>query len=146
MTGVLNRSGLEKAYASLMETKSPFYILVGDLNGTKSVNDTFGHIEGDRYIRRVTEIITAVIGSRGYLGRIGGDEFVIILEYINHQELENIISDIKNQVYAIYKVAHAGISIGCSEYPKDGQELSKLMEIADKKMYSDKKMGGCSRK
>lgn len=146
MTGALNRSGLEKVYTSLMETKSPFYTLVCDLDGTKNVNDTFGHIEGDRYIRRVTEIITSIIDSRGYLARTGGDEFVIVLEYIAKQELENIISDIKNKVYAIYKVSRAGISIGYSEYPKDGEDLRELVEIADKRMYSDKKTSGGSRK
>lgn len=145
MTGALNRSGIEKAYNSFMKAKLPFYLLVCDLNGTKSINDTFGHNEGDRYISRVTDIIRDAIGSKGYLARIGGDEFVILIEFVDKQELDEIISNIKKQVYEIYNVKYAGISIGYSKYPDDSEVLNELLDIADKEMYHDKKLSGVSR-
>lgn len=145
MTGALNRSGIEKAYNSYTKAKRPFYLLVCDLNGTKSINDTFGHSEGDNYITKVSDIIRASIGLKGYLARIGGDEFVILVECLDKHEVENLICNIKRQVYEIYNVKYAGISMGYTKYPDDGKILNELLEAADKKMYYDKKLGGCSR-
>lgn len=145
MTGALNRSGIEKAFNSYIKAKLPFYVLVCDLNGTKSINDTFGHNEGDRYISKVSHIIRDSIGSKGYLARVGGDEFVILVEGLDQQELENLICNIKKQVYEIYSVKYAGISMGYSKYPDDGKLLYELMKVADKNMYCDKKLCGCSR-
>lgn len=138
-TGVLNRSGIEKSFNSTVKANNPFYILVCDLNGTKKINDTYGHIEGDKYILNTTKIITNIIGLKGNLARIGGDEFVILLEYISSSELESIIFNIKKQVSEIYPKENTGISIGYSTFPSNGKHFKDLIECADKKMYCDKK-------
>jgi len=139
MTGVLNRCGIERVYNSLAENKKNFFVMVCDLNGMKVINDTYGHIEGDSYIYKTTKIISQVIGDKGHVSRIGGDEFVILLEETNIEKVEEIKLNIKKLVSEINLEKDTGISIGHSIFPKDGHELWKLIKSADEKMYEDKK-------
>lgn len=139
MTGVLNRNGIEKIYESLVKVKKTFYVIVCDLNGMKVINDTYGHMEGDSYIYKTTKIIRQVVESKGYVSRIGGDEFVILLEETNIEKVEEIKLNIKQLVSEINLEKDTGISIGHSIFPKDGHELWKLIKSADEKMYEDKK-------
>jgi diguanylate cyclase (GGDEF)-like protein len=139
MTGVLNRSGIEKIFNSLVKDKSSFYIIVCDLDGTKLINDTYGHVEGDRFINSTTKIITKEIKENGYLSRIGGDEFVVILECKEIKEVENLIFNIKKEVGEIYPQHNTGISLGYAMFPSDAISFRQLISVADKRMYSDKK-------
>ena len=138
MTGVLNRNGIEKKYNRFIKSKSSFYVIFCDLDGTKKINDNFGHLIGDKYINRTTEIMTDIIGLKGHVARIGGDEFVILLEYIDSQELQLILLKIRQAVYAILPGKNTGISFGYSLFPNDGVTFEELIEIADKKMYVNK--------
>jgi len=139
MTGAFNRNGLDKISDAALKVKKPFYVIVCDLDGTKRINDTLGHIEGDNYISKAAKIINISIGSRGHLARIGGDEFVIILSYAEEAELKDMISSIKKQVCEINPDKNTGISIGYALFPTDGTKLMELYKIADKMMYDDKK-------
>lgn len=139
MTGVLNRNGIEKIYNMHVKAKNSFYVIVCDLDGTKIINDELGHLVGDNYITSTTKIMTDIIGLKGHIGRIGGDEFVIILEYINVLELQQIISRIKQAVYKILPEKNSGVSSGYSSFPDDGVTFEELIMVADKKMYDDKK-------
>ncbi len=138
LTGILNRNGIEKIYDSVAEEKKPFFVIVCDLDGTKVINDTYGHIEGDHYIDETTKIITNVVGLRGHVSRIGGDEFVILLSYTPIDVLNDMITSIKKRVSEIYSYENAGISIGYSMFPRDGKYLQDLIKVADKNMYKDK--------
>lgn len=139
MTGVLNRSGIEKIYDSMIKRKNQFYVIVCDLDGTKRINDTYGHIEGDNYIYITTKIITNVVGSKGYVSRIGGDEFVILLQS-QYKEIKKIISMIKKQVCGLYPDESTGISLGYALFPNDGLTLKELIKSADERMYENKKI------
>lgn len=139
MTGIFNRSGIEKLYDSLDKSNKNFYLMLCDLDGTKKVNDTYGHLEGDKYIKSAVKIIVSVIGLKGYLARIGGDEFVILLGYVEIQELQEIITTIKKQAREIYKDGKTGISIGYSLSPVNGKTFKELIKVADEEMYKDKK-------
>lgn len=139
MTGVLNRYGIEKLFESSVEAENPFYVVICDLNGVKNINDTYGHIEGDKYINIATKIITEVTGSKERTSRIGGDEFILLLEDSDNNKLKKFFSIIKNEVSKIHPEAHTGVSIGYALYPKEGTSFKKLVKIADKKMYEDKK-------
>lgn len=139
MTGILNRNGIEKIYDSVAREKNPFFVIVCDLDGTKMVNDTYGHIEGDYYIDESTKIIANVVGLRGHVSRIGGDEFVILLSYTTIDALNDMIKNIKKKVSDIYSNKNLGISVGYSIFPRDGKYLTDLIKVADKNMYEDKK-------
>lgn len=139
MTGVLNRKGIENIYKVVAESDDFFYLIVCDLNGTKRVNDNFGHLYGDKYITNATKIIADTIGLKGHVARIGGDEFIILLGYIEVQDLEQIILQIKKHVCEILPEQNTGISSGYALFPNDGDSFEDLMRVADKKMYDDKK-------
>lgn len=138
MTDAFNRRGMEKVYKSICESNNPFYVIICDLDGMKKINDKYGHIQGDKYITSTAKIIIDIIGESGYVGRIGGDEFVIILEYLDIQQVEEIIFKIKQLVYQIFPEKNTSISLGYSIAPDDGDTLEELIKVADGKMYSDK--------
>lgn len=139
LTGVLNRNGILSMFDSLVNNKNPFYLIVCDLDGTKLVNDTLGHIEGDKFIHNTSQILLSITGSKGHVSRFGGDEFVILLEQVESFEVEKIIFLIKNKISRLYSQNHFGISIGHASYPIDGQQFEELLKVADEKMYEDKK-------
>lgn len=138
MTGIFNRKGMDKVYKMIYETNSPFYVVICDLDGMKKINDRYGHLQGDKYITSTTKIIVDVVGSKGYVGRIGGDEFAIILEYQDIQQIEKDIFTIKRSVNQILPGKNTGISLGYSLFPDDGDTLEDLIQVADERMYSDK--------
>jgi diguanylate cyclase (GGDEF)-like protein len=138
MTGVLNRKGIEKVYNRLIKANSSFYVIVCDLDGTKKVNDSLGHLVGDKYINSTTKIMTDIIGVKGHIARIGGDEFIILLEYMDIQELQLILLKIKQAVHGLLPEKDTGISSGYSLYSNDGVTFQELIKIADKNMYADK--------
>lgn len=77
LTGVLNRSGIERAANSLLRQSRPVYLLMLDLNRFKLVNDTKGHDVGDELLVAVASRLRDVVADRGVIARLGGDEFVV---------------------------------------------------------------------
>jgi GGDEF domain-containing protein len=82
MTGVLNRKGLFEAYeASFEEAYNIVYVI--DIDGLKTVNDTLGHAEGDRFIKNVAnQLDNTAKAADGVVARVGGDEFVLLVKEI----------------------------------------------------------------
>lgn len=138
MTGVYNRSGFEKMFQERVARKKMFYIMVFDLDKTKSINDTFGHLKGDQYIIKAAKIIQEEVGKLGFVGRTGGDEFVACVEKVSEDEIIRIKTLIKKRVTNIFNIHDTQISIGHSTYGKDALNLESLLRIADKRMYEDK--------
>lgn len=138
LTGVYNRSGFEKVFEQRNSKKTKFYIMVFDLDKTKMINDTFGHVIGDEYIISAANIIQDEIGKNGFVGRTGGDEFVACLESANEIEIERVKFKIKRRVSNIFNMCSTEISIGHSIYGRDAVNMDELFKIADKRMYEDK--------
>lgn len=139
LTGTLNRNGLEKEFEALIKNKKPFYLVVCDLDGTKLVNDTFGHMEGDKFICNTAAIMLDLIGKKGCVSRIGGDEFVILLGNSKLSEIKEIIFNIRAKISRLYPQEKAGVSIGYALFPEEGEYFEELAQTADAKMYQDKK-------
>lgn len=139
MTGAYNRSGLYELYNKNIKLKSKFIIMLCDLDGMKKINDTMGHSYGDHYIMSSIKIISEVIGNNCVLARIGGDEFIVLLDYMEESELKNIILKISEKISNVFEQKNTGVSIGYSIYGEDAYELQELIEIADKKMYEQKR-------
>lgn len=138
LTGALSRNGLKKVFESLSENMASFYLLVCDLDGTKLINDTFGHSEGDKLIYDTSRIMIDSVEDKGHVSRIGGDEFVILLEHCKSSELEEIVFNLKEKIARLYPQNNLGISIGCASFPRDGQSFDELFKTADTRMYKDK--------
>lgn len=122
-------------------------IAILDIDYFKSVNDTYGHRMGDTVLRRVSEIITQELGNDGILGRIGGDEFMLVFyDVITEPMLKTHLHNIKNMVCTCFPTLGPGgsplsVSIGCSVYPSDAGSFSDLFMVADYCLYLAKNKG-----
>ena len=81
LTKLYTRSSLESRLQYKLKTGEAFTIIMADLNGFKKINDTYGHSEGDRVLQKVAEIIRLNTYAEDMVGRYGGDEFLLLIEY-----------------------------------------------------------------
>lgn len=139
LTKLRNRSCLYDDMDDLIESEHPFYINFIDLDNFKWVNDTFGHIVGDSYLRQVVGEIQKKISADDHFYRLAGDEFVIISTGKNIKEFNESLKAI-NFIESLSKVPYQGLSLGVSAYPADADKISDLLHLADEKMYQAKKV------
>jgi len=147
LTGLANRHNFEdhflRAINSCKRRKQKMALLYIDLNDFKIINDSLGHQMGDKILSVTASIIMDVIRIDDMACRFGGDEFVVLLENINHasnakrviQELHDTFREV---TYLEGKNVKLSASIGCSIFPDEGQNLVELMKCADRKMYEAK--------
>ncbi|HZS07813.1 MAG TPA: diguanylate cyclase [Blastocatellia bacterium] len=120
-------------------------LLMLDLDGFKTVNDTYGHEAGDEMLRGVSAVLRENLRSTDTLARQGGDEFVAVLESDSPQFIGQMIQRLQDAVDNFElpvgngRVARVGVSIGQAVFPKDGATFRELKEAADQRMYSNKK-------
>ena len=129
----------------------PCAIMFLDLDGFKPVNDTFGHPKGDAVLRAVAKRLVDEVGSHGTVGRMGGDEFAIVISDAQSRKkvetlADRIIQSIK-EPYMIDQIEiRIGVSIGCAFGPIDGATVDDLILKADLALYQAKDAGrGCAR-
>ena len=149
LTGIYNRSGFRKyggkVWDEMLQKNQDVLILFMDLDGLKMINDTYGHEEGDHLIQSFAEILIGVKKHGEAVMRYGGDEFVIISPYATEQEAENYVMSIEqgmktfNEQHALRYRLDASIGYHIL-YPKNGVDIETAIEIADQKMYSNKKL------
>lgn len=148
LTGLANRSLilelLERALTTAARERSKVAILFLDLNGFKAINDRLGHDTGDLLLQIVAERLVHTMRKADYVGRLGGDEFLVILQDIdtleNAQRLAIKLSDhLKQPCIIKNEMILPSASIGISLYPDDGEEGDVLIQHADQKMYRDKR-------
>ena len=116
-------------------------LLFVDLDGFKPVNDTFGHSSGDLVLKQVGERLKSVLRSGDMVGRIGGDEFVLLLPYTNAENAEAIATRVREAIDALPAVdgrVKISTSVGVASYPHDGHDGRTLLHVADQRMYEDK--------
>ncbi|MFA5338288.1 MAG: diguanylate cyclase [Candidatus Omnitrophota bacterium] len=129
----------------LLKAKSknyPISILMIDLDDFKKFNDTYGHIQGDEALRKVSEQLKKTAREIDIICRYGGEEFSVILPFTNKDEALGIAETLRNNLadnnIAGYKFT---VSIGLSNYPQDGQEKDVLIRKADMALYKAKREG-----
>jgi diguanylate cyclase (GGDEF)-like protein len=150
LSGLANRNALLEHLQKLIDKSKrkneEFAVLFLDLDHFKSVNDSLGHNVGDALLQKVATIIEKVLRSNDFVARVGGDEFVIVLqEYNSMRELTNIIDRIqstlaKTRIIQSHPIETSS-SIGIALYPKDGDSIVSLMKNSDISMYEAKKNG-----
>jgi len=121
-------------------------ILFLDLDGFKPVNDTFGHPKGDAVLRAVAKRLVDEVGSSGTVGRMGGDEFAIVVpdaqsRHTVEQTAQRIIDSIKEPYEIDGANIRIGVSIGCAFGPIDGATVDDLILKADLALYEAKGAG-----
>lgn len=147
-TELLNKRTVTDYAKRLIETKQyqVLTIAIIDIDNFKMINDTYGHMFGDKVIADVADVVREAVGHKGVCGRIGGDEMFIILEDIAaNEEVRAILRSIRNNVSWLYHDDPRDIKVTCSIgaacYPSDGSDYDTLFSIADKMLYLAKEKG-----
>ncbi len=151
LTGLVNREKIKNIIDEELQininTKTASALLYLDLNRFKNVNDTLGHIIGDKLLQHVSYRLKSCIKSEDTLARVGDDEFVILLSKLNQKTLYSHIEIIANRVYKILErpfsidenLLHITTSIGVSILGIDGDSSDEILKSADTAMYLAKK-------
>ena len=150
LTGLPNRVHLNEKLEEEMERtrrgQSAGALLFIDLDDLKMVNDTFGHTYGDALITMAGKRIVGAAGNAALVGRIGGDEFIVILssEYDAKKIAESahrIIDAFSQDIDVLGISLHTSASVGIAIYPTDGDTTEEIFKNADNAMYAAKKAG-----
>ena len=148
LTGCYNRGyGLELLDRQIKlshRSKSPLLLAFLDVDSFKSINDTFGHGEGDQVLKEVTGLFKSTLREIDIICRMGGDEFLLIFPDSALKEAslikERLDKDLTKLNYSLKKPYKIDLCIGLSEYDPDHPlTMDELIRIADQKMYEEKK-------
>ena len=154
LTGLANRRKLVERLTAILaafrQSRRSCALMMLDLDRFKQVNDTMGHHAGDELLTQVAKRLKAIIGERGEIGRLGGDEFQILLPDVDDRgtlaDLANRIVQSISQPYQINgKRAIIGSSVGMAIAPYDGVEADELTRAADMALYAAKETRGTFR-
>ncbi len=137
---------LEQALARAQRRKELFAVLCIDLDGFKNVNDSLGHQAGDELLRIVATRLRARIRHSDTLARIGGDEFLAVIEDCSSDSAarsvgESLISALQEPVALDGQTVSISGSIGIAIYPTNGRHATELKRNADQAMYRAKASG-----
>ncbi len=150
LTGLLNRAAFMDRMALVMRRAERRGEMLGllfiDLDNFKRVNDSLGHLEGDKVLTTVSERIVGALRGSDLVGRFGGDEFVVLLSDLQSRAdivvvLEALLSVVEVPVKADGRALSVTPSIGVAVYPDDGRQADELIQHADTAMYLAKARG-----
>lgn len=146
LTELYNKRKFVEKLAIDLEKGKKGAVLLLDIDNFKNINDTLGHIYGDKVLKNVADILSRVVGEKSAVYRFGGDEFLIRLnEQTDLKEVEKLIVKINETVKHDNMVEginnHLTISMGIAFYPYDGNSVDELLIKADIAMYSAKRAG-----
>lgn len=146
LTKVANRRKCEEMM-ECMEKESSCYSLISlDLNNLKHINDSQGHAAGDYLIQTFASVLDSVYGSRGTVGRMGGDEFLVILPDVTEKEQQPLIDELLtkiNQMNLENPDLHLSTAYGfCAKTENPDQNVYEIYHEADARMYANKLKSG----
>lgn len=154
LTGIYNRAGFRKYAAGLMEKaaqrREAVDVLFVDIDGLKKVNDTYGHEEGDNYIKTIAHLLEQNSEEGALVTRYGGDEFVILLSGYEEEEIREYIHRIDAEIRSANQHSDKAYQMDASigyyvETNAAEMNLEKIIEMADQNMYAVKKAKKVSR-
>lgn len=150
LTGCLNRRAffeqLEKAISRAKRYHQPLSLLAMDIDHFKSTNDTYGHPGGDAALQKFTLAVTDMLRTSDILGRLGGEEFAVILPVIDGDKAIEVAQRIRAAVAAM-DIPHDGrtirltVSIGVTTLEVSGCDLSRILKDSDTALYEAKQQG-----
>ena len=150
LTGLSNRRRCEETLLDLKQRAIPYAVLSLDMNFLKKVNDSLGHEKGDALLKRFAEMLMEVYGLHGTVGRMGGDEFIVILPEITREEVESLVEHMKATMLRMnvnttqLKLSTAyGVAMS-DEVGKD-QDAHAVYRLADERMYENKRQSKLGR-
>ena len=146
LTELYNRRKFVEFLGSQLNSGKTGSVLLLDIDNFKNINDTLGHVYGDKVLVSVSKGLLEAVEGNAYVFRFGGDEFIVLMTDVTDTDsidrcIENIVHhlDLGNEVEQIKN--HITASIGVARYPENGNTVEELLLKADIAMYSAKKSG-----
>lgn len=149
LTGLLNHAQIqlaaERVFMQCVRKKAMFSIAMIDIDKFKSVNDTYGHLTGDRVIKALAQLLQQRLRITDYIGRFGGEEFLLIMPDINIHDAGNLINSLRQAFSLInFKENDVSFNVSFSAGIAENTGLKTFMEqikIADEALYKAKERG-----
>ncbi len=150
LTGLSNRSSfrhtLERVINESRRSQARFALVLMDIDHFKRVNDSLGHDAGDEILRHLGKCLRARLRSTDHVGRLGGEEFGLILRDVGVQDAYRLANELRERIAntpAHYEGKPVPItaSLGIAYWPADAERLNELYQIADQRLYLGKKSG-----
>ncbi len=145
LTGLPNRRSFMEKLQEEIDHGNKGFVMLLDIDNFKSINDTNGHIYGDKVLNKVANILESFSDENIMIFRFGGDEFLIIFKGDNVKAVEGYIAKIKDILKESNSLEghplYITFSIGITKYPEDGKDINQLMINADTAMYVAKSKG-----
>ncbi|MFW6282079.1 MAG: MASE3 domain-containing protein [bacterium] len=143
LTDLYNRRYFENELERLNYSRRlPVSIVVGDMDGLKTVNDNYGHRMGDKYLKKAADVFSNSTRTEDIVARIGGDEFAVILPETDNDSAQKFCDRLKEQCNKCNKEndlpLSLSISIGCATVSSKSQDLNEVFVEADRNMYENK--------
>lgn len=147
LTGVKNRQGLRESFDKMLEDRSgaSYILVILDLDNFKSVNDSYGHQQGDRYLRELGRILNGVEGARAF--RFGGDEFCLLFRDQSDGKVERSCLEVQEafrQSKVCRELTPLTVSFGAARW-ESALTPSELLRRADMALYQAKRQRGMLR-
>lgn len=146
LTGVLNRRGFIEAAERELDRAArhqrPFVLAYIDVRGLKRINDSEGHMAGDQLLKIAAAALTDSVRAHDVVGRLGGDEFGLLLTEQTALDGEHVAARIAEQV-AISRAelgfaGHWDLTVGLAAFPSDGSSVDELLSTADRRLYEQR--------
>ncbi|PTO72906.1 EAL domain-containing protein [Vibrio splendidus] len=149
LTSLANRllatKQLDEEIRKSYENNASFLLFYLDIDEFKTINDSLGHAPGDNLLVNVGHILSSLVGDKGFVARMGGDEFLVVYSNIGLDEGEPIADRLNQALRKPYYIDDNSIfvsaSIGVCEYPTHGLDRETLIRNADTAMYHAKRNG-----
>ena len=146
LTKLYTRESISKYAQTLIDQRIPFTVALLDVDNFKYINDSYGHIAGDKILCEIAFRIKKLLGNNGVVGRFGGDEFIVILKsVVEYDKLWNICHNLLVNMREVeipnFSGLYVTVTIGLSRFPENERNCEKLMMMADKALYRGKTKG-----
>jgi len=149
LTNLPNRellmTSMEDMLSKAKKEEKSLYVVFLDLDNFKDINDAYGHAAGDTLLQTVSQRVESLMSSTTFFARVSGDEFVLVIEGWQKQEVERflkkLLTEIQKPFYIDNTQMYVGASIGISFFPVYGQTVAMLMKESDTAMYLAKEKG-----
>ena len=140
LTGVYNRACFDEKKEELNNSKyMPIGIIVGDVNGLKILNDTFGYLEGDKFLIEIAQILKSIVSKKDFIFRWGEDEFVILIPNCDESRCEKIINNINSECKNYkFDLIEMSISLGASIKHSLNDDIYEKLKEAEEKLHRQK--------
>ena len=151
LTKLLNKASAQQNITEYMENRASeamAALVVLDLDNFKSINDTLGHMYGDAVLSQIGSTLQSFFRSHDIIGRIGGDEFMILMKDIPNRELvedrcQLLVDTFREMLKKLMPKLQVSVSVGAALVPSHGTTYADLFRHADEALYAAKRAGKC---